>query len=140
MKPFFDTQFMEELLQQAAQSPRLRQNYDLRNSSDDQSQQMLNALQMGTVVPIHRHRSTVETVVCLCGRIEEIYYEEQVDPVDGKRSLRESARLLLAPSEGRMGLQIPAGQWHSLQVLEPAVILEVKEGAYAPLQEEDVVR
>ena len=116
---------LEDLFEQAKESPRLRMNYDLRTSSADTSQRMLNALLPGTEVPIHRHESTSETVVCLCGRLEEMIYEEMPDG-----SFQEVSRHLLCPSEGLYGIQIPAGAWHTICVLEPSVIFEAKDGAY----------
>ena len=115
------------MFEQAKESPRLRMNYDLRTSSADTSQRMLNALLPGTEVPIHRHESTSETVVCICGRLEEIIYEEMPDG-----TFQEVSRNLLCPSEGLYGIQIPAGAWHTIQVLEPSVIFEAKDGAFVP--------
>ena len=132
--------FLDELLVKALESPRLRQNYDLRTSAADTSQRMLNALQPDTEVSIHRHEDTTETVVCLCGKLEEIIYEEVVEYVSEqtsgttdvmqKRSFREVSRHLLCPREGLYGIQIPVGAWHTIQVLEPSVIFEAKDGAY----------
>ena len=120
-----DKELLERLFEQAKESPRLRMNYDLRTSSADTSQRMLNALLPGTEVPIHRHESTSETVVCICGRLEEMIYEEKENG-----SFQEISRHLLCPSEGKYGIQIPAGAWHTIQVLEPSVIFEAKDGAY----------
>lgn len=122
-----DQNLIEDLWKQAAESPRLRQNYDLRTSNADTSQRMLNALLPGTEVPIHRHEDTSETVVCLCGRLEEMIYEEQPDG-----TFLEVSRELLCPEEGRYGMQIPAGAWHTIRVIEPSVIFEAKDGAYRP--------
>lgn len=122
-----DQNLIEELWKQAAESPRLRQNFDLRTSNADTSQRMLNALLPGTEVPIHRHEDTSETVVCLCGRLEEMIYEEQPDG-----TFLEVSRALLCPAEGRYGMQIPAGAWHTIRVIEPSVIFEAKDGAYRP--------
>ena len=120
-------ELLERLFEQAKESPRLRMNYDLRTSSADTSQRMLNALLPGTEVPIHRHEDTAETVVCLCGRLEEMIYEEMPDG-----SFNEVSRHLLCPSEGKYGIQIPAGAWHTILVLEPSVIFEAKDGAFVP--------
>ena len=120
-----DKLLIERLFEQAKESPRLRMNYDLRTSSADTSQRMLNALLPGTDVPIHRHEETTETVVCLCGRLEEMIYEEMPDG-----TFQEVSRHLLCPSEGLYGIQIPAGAWHTICVLEPSVIFEAKDGAY----------
>ena len=104
-------------------------NYDLRNSADDKSQRMLNALEPGTVMPIHRHRSTSETVVCIRGHFEEYYYDE-------KGNLTDTIDML----PGGIVLNIEAGQWHSLKSLESGtVLLEIKDGAYEPLREEDIL-
>ena len=124
MNKLFDNTFLDALLASAAESPRLRMNHDLRNSAVDTSQRMLNALMPGTVVPVHRHEDTAETVVCLRGRLWEVIYEE----VDNK--FREVSRHLLCPAEGCHGMQVPAGAWHTIEVLEPSVIFEAKDGAY----------
>ncbi len=131
MSKIFDNDFLDSLLVQAKENPRLRQNYDLRNSSADTSQQMLNALLPGTEVPIHRHEVTAETVVCLRGKLEEIIYEE-VQEATGEHSFREVSRQLLCPTKGLCGMQIPAGAWHTINVIEPSIIFEVKDGAYVP--------
>ena len=122
-----DKLLIERLFEQAKDSPRLRMNFDLRTSSADTSQRMLNALLPGTEVPIHRHEETAETVVCLCGRLEEMIYEEMPDG-----TFHEVSRHLLCPSEGLYGIQIPAGAWHTICVLEPSVIFEAKDGAFVP--------
>ena len=125
METIFNQAFLNELLAKSEESPRLRMNYDLRTSLADTSQRMLNALLPGTEVAIHRHEETAETVVCLCGRLEEMIYEEMPDG-----SFQEVSRHLLCPSEGLYGIQIPAGAWHTICVLEPSVIFEAKDGAY----------
>lgn len=126
-----NNEFINTLLAQAKESPRLRQHYDLRNSAADTSQRMLNALLPGTEVPIHRHEETDETVVCLMGKLEEVMYEEIQDS-SGERTFREISRQLLSSKEGLYGMQIPAGVWHTVHVIEPSVIFEAKDGAYMP--------
>lgn len=142
----FDKDFLGKLFEQAVANPRLRQNYDLRTSSADTSQRMLNALLPGTVVPIHRHEDTTETVVCLCGRLDEVIYEEVqtygnaatdavqrgMDAQDVARQVeyRVVQRVHLCPAEGKYGCQIPKGAWHTVEVIEPSVIFEAKDGAY----------
>lgn len=121
---------MDTLLAQAKVSPRLRQHFDLRTSASDTSQRMLNALWPGTEVPVHRHEETAETVVCLRGKLEEVLYEAVQE--GGEQTFREVSRQLLSPQEGLYGLQIPAGVWHTVHVLEPSVIFEAKDGAYKP--------
>ena len=137
-----DNKLLDSLFEQAKSSSRLRMNYDLRTTVADTSQRMLNALMPGTEVPIHRHEETSETVVCLCGRLEEIIYEEVVEYVQDetsrtgevmrKQTLKEVERHLLCPAEGVYGMQIPAGTWHTIRVLEPSVIFEAKDGAFRP--------
>ena len=122
---------LDELTAQAKASPRLRMNYDLRNSSEDKSQRMLNALEPGTPLPVHRHRKSSETVVCMRGHLREIFYN------DGGKVTEV---IDLAPCSNCVALNIPAGQWHSVEVLESGtVIMEVKDGAYEPLSVEDVL-
>ena len=140
---------MDGLLEQAKESPRLRMNYDLRTTPEDHFQRMLNALLPGTVLPIHRHTKTTETLVVLRGRMEEVFYEEGTEALmDGdsrcvdvchKRVLREKERVLLSANGPVQGLSIPVGQWHTVNVLEPTVILECKDGKYEPLGKEDVI-
>lgn len=123
----FNKDFIRQLLDKAISSERLRQNYDLRNSAGDTSQRMLNALQPRTQVPIHQHADTAETVICIYGRLEEILYE----PINAEHTeFKETQRILLCPEEGNYGMQIPAGTWHSIHVIEPSVIFEAKDGAY----------
>ena len=137
-----DNKLLDSLFEQAKSSSRLRMNYDLRTTAADTSQRMLNALMPGTEVPIHRHEETSETVVCLCGRLEEIIYEEVVEYVQDetsrtgevmrKQTFKEVDRHLLCPAEGKYGIQIPKGAWHTIRVLEPSVIFEAKDGAFRP--------
>ena len=126
----FNNELMDTLLAQAKVSSRLRQHFDLRTSASDTSQRMLNALWPGTEVPVHRHEETAETVVCLRGKLEEVLYEAVQE--GGEQTFREVSRQLLSPQEGLYGMQIPAGVWHTVHVLEPSVIFEAKDGAYKP--------
>lgn len=133
-----DNKFISELLSEVAENPRLRQNYDLRTSSDDNSQRMLNALLPGTVVPIHRHPNSTEIVLLLHGKLVEVLYEEELpgDGIEQKqdvaigRRLHETARIVLDPFSGNYGCVVPAGVWHTVEVLEPSVIYEAKDGKY----------
>ena len=147
----------DKLFEQAKENPRMRQNYDQRTSPADKSQRMLNALLPGTVVPIHRHPNSTETVICLCGRMEEVIYSlipststkgdgsdvycgmnamempmgmDAQDVVRPRMELVETERILLCPKEGRYGCQIPKGAWHTVEVIEPSVIFEAKDGKY----------
>ena len=114
-------EFLGKLFEQAVENPRLRQSYDLRTSSDDNSQRMLIALLPGTVVPIHRHPNSNENVLLLCGKLVEVIYDE-----NGK----EKERIHLDPNIGNYGCVIPPGAWHTVEVLEPSVIYEAKDGKY----------
>ena len=128
-----DQTLLDSLTAQAKASPRLRMNFDLRNSAADQSQRMLNALEPGTVVPIHRHQKTSETVVVLRGRVVEEFYDEL------ERIC--SATYEVSPSGPVCAINIPAGTWHTLRSLESGtVILEVKDGAYEPIQDCDILK
>ena len=113
--------FLGKLFEQVVENPRLRQSYDLRTSSDDNSQRILNALLPGTVVPIHRHPNSNENVLLLCGKLVEVIYDE-----NGK----EKERIHLDPTIGDYGCVIPPGAWNSVEVLEPSVIYEAKDGKY----------
>ena len=123
---------LDKLTEEAKASPRLRMNLDLRDSEEDTSQRMLNAIEPESVVPIHRHRKSSETVVCLRGRVVEEYYDEL------ERIRTE--RIELSPNGSVVALNIPAGQWHTLRSLESgSVILEVKDGKFAPLEDVDIL-
>ena len=136
-----DKQLISELFDKAVTSERKRMNFDLRTSPDDGGQRMLNALMPETAVPIHRHPHSNETVICLSGKLVEIIYEEEnitkafpmgmdaQDVPSGKR-FKESVRYMLDPSLGNCGCVIPAGAWHTVEVLEPSVIFEAKDGKY----------
>lgn len=127
-----DKQLLDKLSAQAKASPRLRMNYDLRNSADDKSQRMLNAIEPGSVLPIHRHQKTSETVVCLRGKLVWEYYDEL------ERICTEAIEV--SANGPVVALNVPAGQWHTVRALESgSVILECKDGAYEPLGEEDVL-
>ena len=124
---------LDELTAKAKESPRLRMNLDLRNSADDTSQRMLNAIEPGSVVPIHRHQKSSDTVVCLRGRLVEEFYD------DLERICTE--RIELSPNGPVVALNIPAGQWHTVQALESGtVILEMKNGQYEPLSDVDILK
>ncbi|WP_308396006.1 WbuC family cupin fold metalloprotein [Prevotella sp.] len=134
--------FLGKLFEQATMNPRLRQSYDLRTSSADTSQRMLIALLPGTVVPINRHEDTTESVICLCGKLDVVIYEEVaayenaaseampmgMDAQDVTRKVkhREMQRINLCPAEAKYGCQIPKGAWHTVEVIEPSVMLSVE--------------
>ena len=119
-----DKKILNELTAKAKASERLRCNLDMRNSADDQSQRMLNALEPGTVMPIHRHKSTSETCVCIRGHFE-----------DDQGNLTDTIDMV----PGGVVLNIEKGQWHSLRCLESGTVLfEAKDGAYAPLEHDEI--
>ena len=113
--------FLGKLFEQAVENSRLRQNFDLRTSSADNSQRMLNALLPGTVVPVHRHPHSNENVILLCGKLVEVFCDD-----DGN----ETERIHLDPIVGNYGCVVPPGVWHTVEVLEPSVIYEAKDGRY----------
>lgn len=122
---------LDELSAQAKANPRLRQSYDLRTTPDDKSQRMLNAVEPGTVLPIHRHRNTSETMVMVRGKLIERFYNDSGNITD---------EFVMEPCGQYAMVQIEAGQWHNLEVLEDGtVIFEAKDGTYAPLTEEDTL-
>lgn len=138
----FDKAFLGKLFEQATMNPKLRQCFDLRTSEADTSQRMLIAMLPGTVVPIHRHEDTTESVICLCGKLDEVIYEEVVtyensssdampmgmDSLDVTRKVefREVQRIRICPAEAKYGYQIPKGAWHTVEVIEPSVMLSVE--------------
>lgn len=126
-----DKKILDELTAKAKENPRLRCNLDLRNSADDQSQRMLNAMEPGTVMPIHRHLASSETVIILRGRIRWLFYDEQ-----GR--ITESTELW-SDGDVRM-LNVEKGRWHSLECLESgSVLFEAKDGPYHPLEEDEIM-
>ena len=122
-------ELLEKLFDEAKRTPRLRTNLDLRTSAEDGSQRMLNAMLPGTEVAIHRHPMSNENVILITGRLDEVLYEEVVS-TDGKVTLREFERIHLCPQDGAYGCQVPKGVWHTVEVLEPSVIYEGKDGKY----------
>ena len=124
---------LDELTAKAKESPRLRMNLDLRNSAEDTSQRMLNAIEPGSPLPIHRHQNTSETVVCIRGRLVEEFYD------DLERICTE--RIELSPNGPVVALNIPEGQWHTVHALESGtVILEMKNGKYEPISDVDILK
>ena len=122
-------ELLDKLFDEAKGNPRLRTNLDLRTSAEDGSQRMLNAMLPGTAVAIHRHRMSNETEILIKGWLDEVLYEEVVS-ADGKITLRESERIHLCPESGAYGCQVPKGVWHTVEVIEPSVIYEGKDGKY----------
>ena len=121
---------LDEVTLKAGESPRLRMNYNLHDSLDAKAQRLINVLLPGTALPIHRHRHAAETYVLLRGKMFVVLYNDLGAQVE---------RYLLDPTIGNYGVQIPSGQWHGIEVIEPSAIFEVKDGPYAPLQPEDML-
>ena len=127
-----DNKVLDELSSKAKASPRLRMNLDLRNSENDGSQRMLNAIEPGSPERIHRHQHTSETVVCLRGRVVEEFYD------DLERICTDS--IVLTPNGPNVAINIPAGQWHSIRAVESgSVVLSCKDGKYEPMSEADIL-
>lgn len=123
-------ELLDKITAEAQASPRLRMNFNLHDSLDAKAQRLINVLLPGTILPVHRHRHTAETYVLLRGKMVVVFYDA---------TGAQTARFLLDPHTGNYGVQIPAGQWHTVEVLEPSVILEVKDGPYTPLSPEDMM-
>ena len=124
-----DKKTLDTLSQQAKANPRLRQAFDLRTTPEDQSQRILNAVEPGTILPIHRHRGTTETIIVLRGKVVQHYYDNNGNKI---------ASYELAPNSAQVGMSVPVGQWHALESLEEgSIIFECKDGAYQPLSAED---
>lgn len=123
-----DKSLIDDLFAKAKESERLRMNYDLRTSSNDGSQRMLNALLPGSIVPIHRHPLSNENVLLVCGKLVEVLYD--VRSTSSGTELVETARYHLDPAAGNFGCVVPAGAWHTVEVIEPSVIYEAKDGKY----------
>ena len=127
-----DQSLLDTLSSQAKASPRLRQNYDLRNSEEDNSQRMLNALEHGTVMPIHRHRKTSETICMVRGKMVMRLYDDKGNVTD---------EFVMEPCGKHPMVQVEVGQWHSLEVLEEGtVVFEAKDGKYEPIQDEYMMK
>ena len=125
-----DDQLLDNVAAKAEESPRLRMNYNLHDSLEAQAQRLINVLLPGSPLPIHRHRHTAETYVILRGKMFVVFYNDMG---------AQTERYLLDPTQGNYGVQIPAGQWHGIEVIEPSAIFEVKDGPYTPLEPEDIL-
>lgn len=121
---------LDKVSAEAQASPRLRMNYNLHESLDAKAQRLINVLLPGTILPIHRHRHTAETYVLLRGKMFVVFYNDMG---------AQTERYLLDPTIGNYGVQIPKGQWHTVEVIEPSAIFEVKDGPYTPLAPEDTL-
>lgn len=125
-----DDKLLDEVTLRAEESPRLRMNFNLHDSLEAKAQRLINVLLPGTELPVHRHRHTAESYILLRGKMYVMFYDE---------TGAEKNRYLLDPMVGNYGINIPAGQWHGIEVLEPSAIFEVKDGPYSPLTPEDTL-
>lgn len=125
-----DDNLLDDITAKASESPRLRMNFNLHESLDAKAQRLINVLLPGTALPIHRHRHTAETYIILRGRMYVVFYNDIG---------AQTKRYLLDPATGNYGVHIPARQWHTVEVVEPSAILEVKDGPYIPLEPEDML-
>lgn len=123
-------ELLNKVTSEAETSPRLRMNYNLHDSLDAKAQRLINVLLPGTPLPIHRHRHTAETYALLRGKMFVVFYNDLGE---------QTERYLLDPRIGNYGVNIPIGQWHGIEVVEPSAILEVKDGPYTPLEPEDML-
>lgn len=126
-----DSELLDEICKKAKESPRLRMNYNLHSELDEPVQRLMNALEPGTDIPVHRHRHSDETYLVMRGSMFVMLFD------DNKELLQ---KVLLDPSKGSYGVSVPVGQWHSIEVLESnTVIFEIKEGPYKALTSEDIL-
>ena len=125
-----DNELLDKITAEAEASPRLRMNFNLHESLESKAQTLLNVLLPGTVLPVHRHTHTAETYILLRGKLFVVFYNNLGEQIE---------RYLLDPTVGNYGVHIPKGQWHTVEVIEPSTIFEVKDGPYTPLQPEDIL-
>ena len=124
---------LDGLTEQAKSTPRLRMNFDLRNSDSDNSQRMLNAMEPGSQIPIHRHLETSETIICLRGKLQVEYYDEL------ERICSDS--FILEANGFNVAVNIPMGMWHTVHAIESGTcLLEMKNGKYEPLSDVDMLK
>lgn len=127
----FDDNFLDNLSSEAKKNSRLRKNFNLHQSHDEKVQRLLNALEPGTIIPVHRHSQNFETLIILRGKLILKYFDENHVMTD---------KMLLCPEEQKFGVEIAPGQWHSIEVINAdTVIFEVKEGPYLPLKEDEIL-
>lgn len=125
-----DDKILDKVTAEAQASPRLRMNFNLHENLDAKAQRLINVLLPGTILPIHRHQHTAETYILLRGKMFVVFYDDMGAQIE---------RFLLDPTIGHYGVQIPKGQWHTVEVCEPSAILEVKDGPYTPLTPKDML-
>ena len=121
---------LDAVAEKAKHSDRLRMNDNFHDSLEESVQRLLNALEVGTVIPIHRHQNTAETYILLRGELHVVFYNAEKVETD---------RFILNPATEDYGIDVPAGQWHTLEVIRPSVLFEIKKGPYCPFQPEDLL-
>lgn len=127
-----DEKLLDSITQQAKDSPRLRMNYNLHDSLEAKAQRLFNAMEPGTVLPIHRHQNTAETYILVRGKLVVRFYNDKKEIIESE---------ILDIKENRYGVHVPAGQWHTVEVLESGtVVFEVKDGPYSPLNSVDILK
>ena len=125
-----NTKRLDAVLEKARESERLRMNDNFHDALDAPAQRLLNALEVGTKLPIHRHQHTAETYILLRGKLAVVFYDD---------NKIETERVILNPKTEDYGVHIPIGQWHTIEVLDSSVIFEVKDGPYTPLELSDIL-
>lgn len=123
-------ELLDKVTAEAQISLRLRMNFNLHENFDAKAQRLINVLLPGTILPIHRHRHTAETYILIRGKMFVVFYDE---------TGAQTHRFLLDPTTGNYGVQIPKRQWHTVEIIEPSAIFEVKDGPYTPLSPEDMM-
>ena len=126
-----DDELLDKVAEQAKANPRLRMNYNLHESLEAPAQRLINVVEPGTKFQIHRHQNTSASTFVIRGRVDVLFWNDNKEII---------ARYKLDPKNGVYGVNIPKNTWHSLEVLEPSVIFEVKDGPYRPLDEEDILK
>ena len=124
-------ELLDKVAEQAKANPRLRMNYNLHESLEAPAQRLINVVEPGTKFQIHRHQNTSASTFVIRGRVDVLFWNDNKEII---------ARYKLDPKNGVYGVNIPKNTWHSLEVLEPSVIFEVKDGPYRPLDEEDILK
>jgi cupin fold WbuC family metalloprotein len=126
-----DDRLLEEVSAKAKDSPRLRMNFNFHQSLDEKCHRFLNAVEPGTVVPIHRHPTKDETFIVLKGRVKVSTFNDEGEVLES---------VVLCQEEGMYGVDIPKNVWHTLESLDPgSVIFECKEGPFVEHEEEGVL-
>lgn len=126
-----DSELLDKVSEQAKASPRLRMNYNFHQSLDEKCHRFLNAVEPGTEVPIHKHPTKDETFVILRGKVRVTTHKDDGSIIE---------YVVLCAEDGRYGVNIPKGVWHTIEALEPdSVIFECKEGPFVPHEQDGIL-